>query len=185
MYGPKGIGALYVRGGIDLPPLVEGGSQERRRRGGTENVAAIAGFAEALARATRAADARREHLAMLQRRIVDGLDDAVDGPYVCTTPLDDAPVAPHIVNVAFPPVDDTPLDGEMLILNLDMQGLLVSAGSACTSGALEPSHVLSALGLDRETAAAAVRVSLGKNTTPADVDRFLDGLRTTVRRMRP
>jgi cysteine desulfurase len=73
----------------------------------------------------------------------------------------------------------------MLILNLDMQGLLVSAGSACTSGALEPSHVLSALGLDRETAAAAVRVSLGKNTTPADVDRFLDGLRTTVRRMRP
>ena len=184
IYGPKGIGALYVRGGIDLPPLVEGGSQERRRRGGTENVAAIIGFAEALTRAVRAADARREHLATLQRRLIDGLDAAIDGPYVCNTPLDDAPVAPHIVNVSFPPVDDTPLDGEMLILNLDMQGMMVSSGSACTSGALAPSHVLSALGLSRETASAAVRASLGTSTTAADIDRFLEALHTTLQRMR-
>lgn len=185
MYGPKGIGALYVRGGIDLPPLVEGGSQERRRRGGTENVAAIAGFAEALTQAAASAAERQAHLAALQKRVVSGLDDAIDGPYICTTPLHDAPVAPHIVNVAFPPVDGVPLDGEMLILNLDMQGVLVSAGSACTSGALEPSHVLSALGLARETASAAVRVSMGKATTAADVDRFLEALHDTVRRMRP
>ena len=185
MYGPKGVGALYVRGGIDLVPLVEGGSQERNRRGGTENVPAVVGFAEALSRATDAAAERRAHLARLQHRLIDGLDAAIDGPYVCTTPRGTVPVAPHVVNVAFPPVDDTPLDGEMLILNLDMEGLLVSSGSACTSGALSPSHVLSALGLDRDTASAAVRVSMGKDTTDADVDRFLDGLRATVKRMRP
>ncbi|MFB6271283.1 MAG: cysteine desulfurase family protein, partial [Salinibacter sp.] len=159
-YGPKGIGVLYVRNGVDLGPLVEGGSQERERRGGTENVPGAVGLAEALERAVAEAEARSERLATLQRRLVDGLDDAVPGRYVLNTPIDDAEVGPHVVNVAFPP-EDEPLDGEMLILNLDMQGVLVSAGSACTSGALEPSHVLSALGLDRETASAAVRFSLG------------------------
>ena len=161
-YGPKGVGALYVRGGIDLDPLVEGGSQERRRRGGTENVPGVVGLADALERATDAASERTEHL----------------------TPLGEAPVAPHVVNVAFTPQTGTPLDGEMLILNLDMQGVLVSAGSACTSGALEPSHVLDALGLDRETASAAVRFSLGKDTTEADIDAALDALRDTLQRMR-
>ena len=183
-YGPKGVGALYVRGGIDLDPLVEGGSQERRRRGGTENVPGVVGLANALERATDAASERTEHLTRLQRRLVDGLDAAVDGPYVLTTPLGEAPVAPHVVNVAFPPQNGTPLDGEMLILNLDMQGVLVSAGSACTSGALEPSHVLDALGLERETASAAVRFSLGKDTTEADIDAALDALRDTLQRMR-
>jgi len=178
------VGALYVRGGIDLDPLVEGGSQERRRRGGTENVPGVVGLADALERATDAASERTEHLTRLQRRLVDGLDAAVDGPYVLTTPLGEAPVAPHVVNVAFPPQTGTPLDGEMLILNLDMQGVLVSAGSACTSGALEPSHVLDALGLDRETASAAVRFSLGKDTTEADIDAALDALRDTLQRMR-
>jgi len=184
-YGPKGVGALFVRAGVDLGPLVEGGSQERDRRGGTENVPAVVGLAEALDRAVEGAEARREHLRTLQRRLVDGLDDAVPGPYVLNTPLDRAPVAPHVVNVAFPPVDDQPLDGEMLILNLDMKGVLVSAGSACTSGALEPSHVLSALGLKRQTASAAVRFSLGQSTTEEDVDYALETLRSTLERMRP
>jgi cysteine desulfurase len=104
---------------------------------------------------------------------------------VLNTPIDEAPVAPHVVNVAFPPGDDgEPLDGEMLILNLDMQGVLVSAGSACTSGALEPSHVLTALGLERPTASAAVRFSLGANTTAADIDYALDTLHSTLQRMR-
>lgn len=183
-YGPKGIGVLFVRGGIDLGPLVEGGAQERERRGGTENLAAIVGLAEALERATDAAAERTDRLARLQRRLVDGLDAAVDGPYVLTTPIDDAPVAPHVVNVAFPPEDGRRVDGEMLILNLDMHGVLVSAGSACTSGAMAPSHVLTALGLDRETAATGVRFSLGKDTTPEDVDYALNTLRDTLQRMR-
>jgi len=183
-YGPKGIGVLYVRNGVDLGPLVEGGSQERDRRGGTQNVAGAIGLAEALERATAEAEERAARLSRLQRRLVEGLDDAVPGPYVCNTPLDEAPIAPHVVNVAFPPVGDEPLDGEMLILNLDMQGILVSAGSACTSGALEPSHVLTALGLDRPTASAAVRFSLGAKTTEEDIDEALDALHSTLQRMR-
>ena len=183
-YGPKGIGVLYVRGGVDLGPLVEGGSQERERRGGTENLPAIVGLAEALERATEAAEARTDRLARLQRRLVDGLDAAVDGPYVLNTPIDDAPVAPHVVNVAFPPADGRRVDGEMLILNLDMHGVLVSAGSACTSGAMTPSHVLTALGLDRETAATGVRFSLGKDTTADEIDYALDTLHDTLQRMR-
>ena len=184
-YGPKGVGVLYVRNGVDLGPLVEGGSQERDRRGGTENVAGVVGLAEALERAVAEADARAERLSRLQRRLIEGLDDAVPGPYVLNTPIDEAPVAPHVVNVAFPPGEGgEPLDGEMLILNLDMQGVLVSAGSACTSGALEPSHVLTALGLERPTASAAVRFSLGAKTTADDIDYALDTLRSTLQRMR-
>jgi cysteine desulfurase len=183
-YGPKGVGALYVRGGVELDPLVEGGSQERRRRGGTENVAAAVGLAEALERAREAAGERVDRLRALQHRLIDGLDAAVDGPYVLNTPVEDGPVAPHVVNVAFPPVDGEALDGEMLILNLDMKGVAASAGSACTSGALEPSHVLSALGLERETAAAALRFSMGRSTTADDVDYALDQLRDILQRMR-
>jgi cysteine desulfurase len=185
-YGPKGTGVLYVRNGVDLGPLLQGGSQERDRRGGTENVPGAVGLAEALERAAARAEARAERLAHLQERLVDGLDDAVPGPYRLNTPVGEAPVAPHVVNVAFPPGGPAadPLDGEMLILNLDMQGILVSAGSACTSGALEPSHVLSALGLDRPTASAAVRFSLGAGTTEADIDYALDTLRDTLQRMR-
>ena len=182
-HGPKGVGALYVRSGVELGPLVEGGSQERERRGGTENVPGVVGMAEALERAVSTAEERREHLSALQRRLVDSLDAATPCPYVLNTPVDEGQVAPHVVNVAFPPVDGDPVDGEMLILNLDMQGVLVSAGSACTSGALEPSHVLSALGLDRETASAAVRFSMGGDTTAEDVDYALDQLRTTLERM--
>ena len=185
-YGPKGTGVLYVRNGVDLGSLLQGGSQERDRRGGTENVPGAVGLADALERAAARAEARAERLAHLQERLVDGLDDAVPGPYRLNTPVGEAPVAPHVVNVAFPPGGPAadPLDGEMLILNLDMQGVLVSAGSACTSGALEPSHVLSALGLDRPTASAAVRFSLGAGTTEADIDYALDTLRDTLQRMR-
>jgi cysteine desulfurase len=185
-YGPKGVGVLYVRNGVDLGPLVEGGSQERDRRGGTENVPAAIGLAEALERAVEEAEERSTRLSRLQQRLVDGLDDAVPGPYVLNTPIEATSVAPHVVNVAFPPDPSTeePLDGEMLILNLDMQGVLVSAGSACTSGALEPSHVLTAIGLDRPTASAAVRFSLGAQTTEEDIDYALETLRTTLERMR-
>lgn len=181
-YGPKGVGALYVRSGVDLGPLVEGGSQERERRGGTENVPGVVGLAAALERAADSADDRVEHLSRLQRRLVEGLAHAVPGDYVLNTPIDAAPVVPHVVNVAFPPNGD-PIDGEMLILNLDMEGVLVSAGSACTSGAMEPSHVLTALGLDRETASAAVRFSLGAETSEDDVDYALDKLHSILQRM--
>jgi len=188
-YGPKGVGCLYVRGGIELGPLVSGGSQERDRRGGTENVAEVVGMAEALERAIAEADARTAKLRSLQERLIDGIESEVDGPIVFNTPVaaedpSGRSYAPHIVNVSFPPVGDQPIDGEMLILNLDMRGIMVSAGSACTSGAMEPSHVLQALGRDRATASAAVRFSLGKGNTEQDIDRAVDTLAETVARMR-
>lgn len=184
-YGPKGTGCLYVRGGIDLGPLVEGGSQERDRRGGTENVAGVVGMAHALKRATDAASERVEHIRSLQERLIHGIKTEVEGPVLFNTPVDTPEAtAPHIVNLSFPPADDTPLDGEMLILNLDMNGVMVSAGSACTSGAMEPSHVLSAIGRDRATASAAVRFSLGVSNTEEHVDKAVDALASTVQRMR-
>jgi len=183
-YGPKGIGCLFVRSGVDLGGLVEGGSQERERRGGTENVPGVVGLAEALERAVENADERVQHLRALQLQLIEGIRERVDPPFVFNTPVDRAETAPHIVNVSFPPVGDAPLDGEMLILNLDMQGVMVSAGSACTSGAMEPSHVLSAIGRDRATASAAVRFSLGRSNTPEHIDTAVDALATTVQRMR-
>ncbi len=185
-YGPKGIGALYVRGGVDFLPFVRGGSQERARRGGTENVAAAVGMAEALARAVEEAEARTAHLEKLQQRLVQKLREKIgEGSFVLNTPLGEAPVAPHIVSVSFPPDEGgQPLDGEMLLLNLDVEGVMASAGSACTSGALEPSHVILALGRERATAAATVRFSLGKDTTAKDVDRAADALAATLGRMR-
>lgn len=93
-YGPTGIGVLYVRGGVDLGPLVEGGSQERERRGGTENVPGAVGLAEALEQAVEDAEERSSRLSDLQQRLIDGLDDAVPGAYVLNTPVGDAPVSP-------------------------------------------------------------------------------------------
>lgn len=182
-YGPKGVGVLFVRGGVELGPLIEGGGQERERRGGTENIAGVVGLAEALERAVDEAEERTDHLARLQQQLVDGLDEAISRDFVINTPMDEAPIVPHVVNVAFPPEDGAPIDGEMLILNLDVEGVLVSAGSACMSGALEPSHVLTALGLGRETASAAVRFSLGTQTTEEEIQYALEKLQTTIQRM--
>ncbi len=184
-YGPKGIGVLFVRGGADVRPLLEGGAQERGRRGGTENVPAIVGFAKALCLALDEADDRREHAVRMRDRLIAGIRSLSGAAVRINTPVDSAEVAPHIVNVAFPPIDGEPVDGEMLLLNLDMEGIFASAGSACTSGAVEPSHVLRAIGLPRDTAAAAVRFSVGKGTTEEDVDRTIEALERVIRRVRP
>lgn len=182
-YGPKGIGALFVRGGAAFRPLLAGGAQERGRRGGTENVPAIVGFARALELALIEGDDRRRHAETLRDRLVTGLREAVGGQVRIVTPLGEAAVAPHIVSVVVPPVDGRPVDGEMLLLNMDMEGVQVSAGSACTSGAFEPSHVLTALGLDAEAASAAMRFSVGKGTTAEDVDETIDACRRVLHRM--
>ena len=185
VYGPKGVGALYVRGGVNLAPAIVGGAQERRRRGGTENVAAIVGLAEALDRAADVQADQRAHLEGLRDRLAQNLNEALGDAFVMNTPLEKNAAAPHIVNIAFPPDrDGRPLDGEMLLLNLDLEGVHASAGSACTSGALTPSHVLLALGHDRPTASAALRFSLGKGTTEADVDYAIEKLAAVIGRMR-
>ena len=184
LYGPKGIGALYVRGGAALPPLIEGGSQERDQRGGTENVAGVVGLSVALERAYSRAPDESPRLSALQADLMQQLDDALGEAIVCNTPPAPDHRAPHIVNVSVPPQNGAGVDGEMLILNLDMKGILASAGSACTSGTLTPSHVLSGIGLDDATAAAAVRFSMGQHTTPEHTTRAVEALHDTLDRMR-
>ena len=178
--GPQGVGALYVRAGTPFGPAQTGGAQERGRRGGTENVAAIVGFAAALAlaEAERAETAAR--LAALRDGLRERLAAAFGDRLVANTPRD---AAPHIVSVSFRPGPGGPLDGEMLLASLDLEGVAASAGSACASGALEPSHVLLALGRDRATAGATVRLSLGRATTEADVAGACDALVRVVSRL--
>ncbi|MEM1042713.1 MAG: cysteine desulfurase family protein [Bacteroidota bacterium] len=186
VYGPKGAGVLWVRTGTPFAPLVVGGSQERRRRGGTENVAAVVGLAEALALAAEMAEVERKRLTALCDRLAGAVRDAFGETVRFNTPVGDSPgdSAPHILNVSFPPVDGRALDGEMLLLGLDVAGVHVSSGSACASGAVEPSHVLRALDVPRETANATVRFSLGHGTTEADLDFAAEQLATVVGRMR-
>ncbi len=177
--GPKGVGALFVRAGTPFGATTTGGAQERRRRGGTENVAGVVGFAEALA----LADAERHHVAprvaalrdRLRRRLAEAFGDRL----AVHTPAD---AAPHILSVSLRP-DPVAVDGEMLLAALDLEGVSASAGSACTSGALEPSHVLLALGVDRDVAAATVRFSLGRSTTEADVATAAEALTRVVARL--
>ncbi len=182
-YGPKGAGVLFVRGGTPFQPLLEGGAQERGRRGGTENVPAIVGLARALELALEEAAERRRHAASMRDRLVEGIREAAGSMVRLVTPLGAAPVAPHLVHLVVPPANGTAADGEMLLLNMDMEGVLVSAGSACTSGAVEPSHVLTALGLEPSTASAALRFSVGRDTTEADVDEAVAALHRVLHRM--
>ncbi|MXW63722.1 MAG: cysteine desulfurase [Bacteroidetes bacterium SB0662_bin_6] len=182
-YGPKGIGALFVRAGIDVGPVLLGGRQERGRRAGTENVAAIAGFAKALKLAFDEGESRKRHAEAMRERLRNGIQ-AVAGERVrIVTPCDTGEAAPHILGVVAPPVNGYSMDGEMLLLNMDMENICVSAGSACTSGALEPSHVLIAMGLDRAAAAAFLRFSVGRSTTDEDVDRAVEAFDRVLRRM--
>ena len=178
--GPKGVGALYVRSGTPFAGVQTGGSQERKRRGGTENVAGVVGFAEALA----LADAEREATAARLAQLRDGLRARLGARFgdrlVVHTPAD---AAPHVLNVSLRPSASGPLDGEMLLAALDLEGVHASAGSACTSGALEPSHVLLALGVDRDVAAATVRFSVGRTTTEPDVEAAAAALERVVERL--
>lgn len=178
--GPKGIGALIVRAGTPFTPLLRGGSQERGRRGGTENVASIVGFATALRLAEEEREETAGRLHALRARLRRQLRAAVPDLRV-NTPEDSAP---HVLNVSVPPGERGPVDGEMLLLGLDLEGVHVSAGSACTSGALTPSHVLLAMGVPRETAAATVRFSLGRTTTEADIDAASEVFARVVSRVR-
>lgn len=180
--GPKGVGVLYVRAGTPFAAVQTGGAQERKRRGGTENVAAIVGVAEALIRAEAEREAHAAHLRTLQEDLVQRIRQSFGERVRINTPPG---AAPHIVNASFHPTAAGPVDGEMLLMALDLEGVHASAGSACTSGALEPSHVLLALGVPRETAGASVRFSFGRETTAEDVAAAAEALDRVVGRMAP
>ncbi|MEC9363792.1 MAG: cysteine desulfurase family protein [Pseudomonadota bacterium] len=168
LYGPKGIGALVRRAGIDLWPLHHGGPQEKGLRGGTENVAAIVGFGEAAELAEREWQARAGHVGVLRERLEAALRE-LPGVVIFGAQVERLP---NTVQFALPGYD-----GEALLMQLDRKGFAVSSGSACASGKGEPSHVLLAMGLSREIARGAIRVSLGVASTAEEVDGFVDALR--------
>ena len=178
-YGPKGIGAIYIRRGTAVEPLIRGGSQESNRRAGTENVPLAVGFAKA----TELCDELMDEEAGRVRRLRGMLQQRVEGEFrgiiINGHPTQ---VLPNILSVSFDS-SVVPLDGEALIMGMDLQGVAVTSGSACTSGSLEPSHVLHAMGRDEATAKATIRFSLGRGTTEDEINYAVDALRRVVSRM--
>ena len=175
-YGPKGTGLLFVRRGTPYLPLLLGGGQERERRSGTENIAGIVGLSVALEKANSARETTSEHCRALQERIVREVIDSVPN-----TSLNGHPRLrlPNNINFSFEGVE-----GESILLGLDMAGIAASSGSACSSGSLEPSHVLLALGQTAELARSSLRITLGKENTEEEVDYLLGVLVELVGRLR-
>lgn len=176
IYGPKGVGALYIRKGTRIANFIEGGAQEKKRRAGTENIPGIVGFAKAAEIAHLNLDAHIERLTYLRDRLINGLLGSID-----YSRLNGHPTKRHPgnVNISFEFIE-----GEALLLMLDHKGVAGSSGSACTSGSLDPSHVLMAIGLPHEIAHGSLRLSLGDFTTEEDVDFAIEALKPIVQRLR-
>ena len=183
MYGPKGIGVLYVRSGTDFKPWLTGGAQERKRRGGTQNVAAIVGMAKALDLVSERREKECARLMELRKFMERCLEETLGDSFVFNSPVDGFS-APHILNVAMLPAGEEQIDGEMLHLNMDLAGVFVSAGAACSSGAVQASHVLQGIGLEKKIASTSVRFSLGKDTSTEDVETAVSRLGKIIHRMR-
>jgi len=174
--GPKGVGALYVRRGVHLAPQNIGGHQERQRRAGTEAVPLIVGFGAAAALARQELNERMQHLARLRDRFEAGLTARIEEVVFNGSR---ASRLPHLSNISF-----RYIEGEGLLINLDMQGVAVSTGSACSSGSLEASPVIRALGRSDELARGSIRFSFGKETTDDEIDYVLEILPRTVENLR-
>jgi len=176
IYGPKGVGGLYIRRGTRMVAIQHGGEHERRRRAGTENVPGIVGFGRAAELRAREMHSEAERVRGLRDRLGLGIQARLDEVRLTGHPVERLP---GTANVAFRHVES-----ESIVLGLDLKGVAVSAGSACTSGQVEPSHVLAAVGLDLPWAMGAVRFSLGRSTTAEDVDYVIECVETVVAKLR-
>lgn len=172
---PKGVGALYARTGLWLTNLIEGGAQERGKRAGTENVPGIAAMAAALTDAVAHMDENAAKLTILRDKLIAGLEEI---PLMLVNGSKEHRL-PGNVNVCFQGIE-----GESMLLLLDMKGIMASSGSACTSGSLDPSHVLLAIGLPHEVAHGSLRLSLGADLTAEDVDYMIESIKSTVSYLR-
>ncbi|MBO4251837.1 MAG: cysteine desulfurase [Clostridia bacterium] len=177
IYGPKGVGALYIRNGLLIDSIITGGHQERMKRGGTTNVAGVVGFAEAFAIADRDREKNFEYVSSLRDRFIDRVIAEVpfvklNGPYKKDR-------LPANADFSFKYIE-----GESILFSLDLAGIAVSSGSACSSGSLEPSHVLLALGLPEGLAHGSIRFSFGKHNTVEEVDYAVEVLKQAVNRLR-
>lgn len=173
--GPKGVGALYKRKGVKLDPLYRGGGQEGKLRPGTENVPGVIGLARALELSVKEIPEKKEKLEYLRDKLIEGLleiDDVILNGHQKKR-------LPGNVNVSFKYIE-----GESILLSLDMQGIAASSGSACSSGSLEPSHVLSAIGLDHHSAHGSIRFTLGRGNSESDIDYVLSKVPAVVENLR-
>jgi cysteine desulfurase len=176
MYGPRGIGALYVKTGTRIQPIIQGGGQERGLRSGTENIPAIVGMGKATEIAKAEMKTEGERLSQLRGKLIKGLLERIPSSFLNGHPTQRLP---NNANVRF-----SYIEGESLILSLDMLGVACSSGSACTSKTLEPSHVLLAIGLKHEEAHGSLLFTLGKQNTEEDVDYVVGALPDIVKRLR-
>ena len=177
-YGPKGVGALYVRQRTPIQWQQLGGGQEKNRRAGTENVAGVVGMAKALELAYEALDARNDHGRDLRDRLLSGVPERIPHVHI-TGPEDLSKRAPNNFSACFEYIE-----GEAILIALDLAGVAASSGSACTSGSLEPSHVLTALGVPEDLARGSLRLTVGKDNTPEQIEHVLEVLPGIVSRIR-
>jgi cysteine desulfurase len=177
-YGPKGVGALYVRQRTPIQWQQLGGGQEKNRRAGTENVAGVVGMAKALELAYEELDARNDHGRDLRDRLLSGVPERIPHVHI-TGPEDLSKRAPNNFSACFEYIE-----GEAILIALDLAGVAASSGSACTSGSLEPSHVLTALGVPEDLARGSLRLTVGKDNTPEQIDHVLEILPGIVSRIR-
>ncbi|MBD3166183.1 aminotransferase class V-fold PLP-dependent enzyme [bacterium] len=177
IYGPKGVGALFVRKGLNLRSFARGGGQEKGVRTGTENMPGIAGFGEAVQLCFEEMKTENDRLGKLRDRLWSGLQEKIEGEVLLNGSMENRLGAN--LNIAFPG-----LEGESLLMSLDMDGIAVSTGSACSSGSDKPSHVLLALGLDERTAQSSLRLTLGRSTTEEDIAYVIEKLSGHVNRFR-
>ncbi|WP_315067214.1 cysteine desulfurase NifS [uncultured Clostridium sp.] len=176
IYGPKGIGVLYIKKGIKIDNLIHGGAQERNRRAGTENIAAIVGLGKAMELAHNNLEEHMKKLTLLRDKLIDGL---LKIPYTRLNGPKGDKRLPGNVNVCF-----RFIEGESILLSLDFKGVCASSGSACTSGSLDPSHVLLAIGLPHEIAHGSLRLTMGEGSTEEDVDYVLEVVPPIIERLR-
>jgi cysteine desulfurase len=179
LYGPKGIGALCIRRGVEIDSLLFGGGQERGRRPGTENVPLAVGFSKAVELALGEMPDEMQRL----RELRDNLESQITHHFPSVI-INGHPTErlPNILNISFDS-SKIQLEGEMLVMNMDLRGIAVSSGSACTSGSIQPSHVLLAMGRDAQTAKATLRFAFGKSNTMEDVDYIVESLHQLVTQM--
>lgn len=175
-YGPSGVGGLYIRSGTVLWPLLDGGVQENNKRAGTENVIGIVGLGAAAEIATREMDSRITHCLGLKKKLIQGLQKNIEGIFLNGHP---EIALPNLVSVSIQYIE-----GEGIVLMLDEEKILVSTRSACAAGALQASHVLLAIGRDFADAQGTLVITFGKETSPTDIDRFLEVLKNVVQTLR-
>ncbi|MGB9840677.1 cysteine desulfurase family protein, partial [Thermovenabulum sp.] len=176
IYGPKGVGALYIKKGTKIQPFMTGGGQEFGKRAGTENVSGIVGFGKAAELIASELEEQQKKLSYLRDKLIKGIMENISDVILNGHPVDRLP---HNVNLCFKYIE-----GESLLLNLDLKGICASSGSACTSGSLEPSHVLLAIGLPHEIAHGSLRLTLGRDNTEEEIDYVIEVIKEIVEKLR-